>query len=98
MSIRRRNWYVKELNEFNSCVTCVHFLKHGVRKVTRKSVDIYGEVTNKEITTHKWEHWRKVDKSNMLHLRDDGRFVLGKTCQKYFIERTDKATSDNLSH
>ena len=62
--------------------------KYGIRVVTRKHIDEYGQEHHRHIKKHKWEQWRETVRTNMLHLTNERRFVLGKAVNEYFMHRT----------
>ena len=62
--------------------------KFGMRVMTRKTKDRYGNEQHRHIRKHRWEHWRESDKRRMLHLSNDRRFKLGKAINEYFVLRT----------
>ena len=82
------NTKIHELNIENSCPSYPRFHTYGVRTSTRSTTDMYGNVNVYNVKTHRWEHWRETDKTNMLHLRNDRRFKMGKAVNNYFISHT----------
>ena len=82
------NTKIHELNIENSCPSYPRFHTYGVRTSTRSTTDMYGNVNVYSVKTHRWEHWREKEKSNMLHLRNDRRFKMGKAVNNYFISNT----------
>ena len=85
------NWLnsqIHELNIKNLCPYYPRFHTYGVRTSTRSSKDRYGNVHVYHVKSHRWEHWREQEKTNMLHLRNDRRFKMGAAVNHYFIQRT----------
>ena len=85
------NWLnrkISELNLENKREEYVGIHKFGMRVMTRKTKDRYGNEQHRHIKKHRWEHWRESDKTRMLHLNNDRRFKLGKAINEYFVLRT----------
>ena len=85
------NWIngkIDQLNIEHGIANCLGVHKHGIRVVTRKWEDCYGQQHERHIRKHRWEHWREKVRRNMLHLTNERRFVLGKAINEYFIHRT----------
>ena len=82
------NAQIHELNLQNSCPFYPRFHTYGVRTSTRATKDRYGNQHNYSVKYHRWEHWRENEKVNMLHLRNDRRFKMGKAVNNYFVLRT----------
>ena len=85
------NWLNREISQLNiehgiASYPGVH--KHGIRVVTRKWLDSHGQEQEKHIKKHRWEQWREKVKTNMLHLSNERRFVLGKAINEFFMNRT----------
>ena len=63
--------------------------KHGTRVSNNKIKDVDGHVIHQtHLKKHRWEHWREKERTRMLHLTNERRFVLGKAVNEYFIHRT----------
>ena len=60
------NAKIKELNNLNDRPIYPSFHKHGVRKVTRRSMDRYSQESHREITSNKWDQWRETEIAQML--------------------------------
>ena len=69
------------------------FHTYGVRTATRSYTDEYGQVHQRKIKAHRWEHWRESDPARMLHLRNDRRFKMGIAVNNYFILNTNCSTA-----
>ena len=82
------NGKIDALNTENGMVNYPGIHKHGLRVMTLKHVDDNGQPQQKPIKRHRWEHWREADRSNMLHLTNERRFVLGRAINEFFINRT----------
>ena len=82
------NAKIDKINNENGMKFYVGVHKYGTRVVTRKHKDVYGQEHHRHIKKHKWEQWRETDKTNMLHLTNKRRFVLGKAVNEYFMHRT----------
>ena len=79
---------IDKINNENGMKFYVGVHKYGIRVVTRKHKDEYGQEHHRHIKKHKWEQWRETVRTNMLHLTNDRRFVLGKAVNEYFMHRT----------
>ena len=79
---------IDQLNIEHGVASYVGVHKHGIRVVTRKWVDKFGQQQVRHIRKHRWEQWREQVRSNMLHLTNKRRMVLGKAINEYFIKRT----------
>ena len=88
MKITNNKLYGKidRLNIEHGMVNYLGVHKHGIRVVTRKWQDLHGQLQREH--QHRWEQWREKVRSNMLHLTNDRRFVLGKAVNEFFINRT----------
>ena len=64
------------------------FHTYGLRTATRNYKDVYGQLHQYKVKGHRWEHWRESEPTNMLHLRDDRRFKMGRAVSNYFIFNT----------
>ena len=85
------NWLngkIDELNLANGMQYAVGVHKHGMRVATKKYVDQYGHTQQRQIKRHRWEYWREPVKTNMLHLINERRYVLGRAINEYFMNRT----------
>ena len=82
------NGKIDGLNIEHGMIDYLGVHKHGIRVVTRKWQDHHGQLQKKHIKKHRWEQWREKVRSNMLHLTNDRRFVLGKAVNEFFINRT----------
>ena len=82
------NAKIADLNIENGMGKYVGTHKFGMRVVTRKSKDRYGQIQHRHIRKHRWDHWREKEKQNMLHLTNERRFKLGKAVNDYFMWRT----------
>ena len=82
------NGKIDRLNIEHGMVDYLGVHKHGIRVATRKWQDHHGQLQRKHIKQHRWEQWREKVRSNMLHLTNDRRFVLGKAVNEFFINRT----------
>ena len=82
------NQAIHELNLANNVPDYPRFHTYGIRTATRRSKDVYGQEHHRHTKTHRWEHWRELDPTRMLHLRDDRRFKMGTAANKYFILKT----------
>ena len=82
------NGMIDQLNIEHGVASYVGVHKHGIRVVTRKWVDKFGQQQVRHIRKHRWEQWREQVRSNMLHLTNERRMVLGKAINEYFINRT----------
>ena len=82
------NAQIHELNMKNLCEFYPRFHTYGIRTSTRSTTDMYGNVKSYHVKLHRWEHWREQDRANMLHLRNDRRFKMGRAVNNYFILRT----------
>ena len=79
---------IHQLNLANAAPMYPRFHTYGVRTATRRSTDMYGQEHHNRVKSHRWEHWVEAEPSNMLHLRDDRRFTMGRALNKYFVLRT----------
>ena len=82
------NQEIHELNVANQVPLYPGFHTYGVRKDTRRRVDIYGQLHQRVLKYHRWEHWRESDRGRMLHLRNDRRFKMGQALVNYFSKNT----------
>ena len=82
------NNQIDKINHDNGMKYYVGVHKYGMRVVTRKRQDIYGQEHHRYIKQHRWDHWREKEKHNMLHLTNERRYVLGKAINEYFTNRT----------
>ena len=85
------NWINREIAAINIENGIEHYVgihKYGLRVANRKHTDEFGQVKEVHIKQHRWDHWRERVRSNMLHLSNDRRVVLGKAINEYFIHRT----------
>lgn len=82
------NGQIDDLNIANGCPEYPGFHKYGMRMVTRKYTDKYGQEHHRVIKKHRWEHWRESERSQKLHLTNERRFKMGKAVNEYFIIRT----------
>lgn len=83
------NGKIDAINLENGMGYYVGVHKHGVRVVNKKIVNEYGQVQQQiHFKRHRWEHWREKTKTNMLHLTNERRYVLGRAINDYFINRT----------
>ena len=92
------NWLnraIEDLNLENGAPDYVGIHKYGLRVVTRRRKDRYGQEHQRHIKKHRWEHWREKEKQNMLHLTNERRFKLGKAVNDFFICRTENHTAEN---
>ena len=70
------NWLNKAIDELNVAngkpdVLGIH--KYGMRVVTRRRWDKFGQEHQRHIRKHRWEHWREAERRNMLHLTNERR-------------------------
>ena len=85
------DWLNREISELNIKNGMKEYLgihKFGMRVVTRKTKDRYGQEQHRHVKQHRWGHWRESEKQNMLHLNNERRFKLGKAVNDYFMWRT----------
>ena len=82
------NQAIHELNLANNVPDYPRFHTYGIRTATRRSRDVYGQEHHRRIKAHRWEHWRELDPTRMLHLRNDRRYKMGTAANKYFILKT----------
>ena len=82
------NQKIHELNILNQVPMYPRFHTYGVRKDTRNRVDQYGQLHQRVLRSHRWEHWREAERGRMLHLRNDRRCKMGSAVIKYFIINT----------
>ena len=85
------NWIngkIDGLNIENGMQYAVGVHKHGMRVTTRKYVDENGHAQLRHVKRHRWEYWREPVKTNMLHLNNERRYVLGRAINEYFMNRT----------
>ena len=83
------NSAINQENRRNNVPEFPGFHTYGVRTATRKYTDQYGQVHQRVVKAHRWEHWREQDPASMLHLRNDRRIKMGIAINKYFIFNTD---------
>ena len=76
------------LNTSNNVPLYAGFHTYGVKKATRNHTNQYGQVYQRVIKAHRWEHRRETEPLRMLHLRDNRRFKMGTGLNKYFIVNT----------
>ena len=63
--------------------------KQGTRVSISKIKDVNGHVIHtRHVKTHRWVQWREKEKTRMLHLSNERRFVLGRAVNEYFVNRT----------
>ena len=89
--IGKLDWINNQIDKINHANGMNHYVgvhKYGIRVVTRKRRDIFGQEHHRHIKQHRWDHWREKEKNNMLHLTNERRYVLGKAINEYFINRT----------
>ena len=79
---------IKGMNIRNNVPNFVRVHTYGVRKVTRKYTDRYGQQHQRVVKSHRWEHWREPDRSNKLHLSNLRRYKMGQALNNYFILNT----------
>ena len=85
------NWLnraIDDLNIENGSKEYLGIHKYGLRVVTRRRVDRYGQEHQRHIQKHRWEHWRESDRKNMLHLTNERRMKIGRAINDPFILRT----------
>ena len=82
------NQEIKQLNYSNSVPNYPGLRTFGVRKVTRRWLDTYGQEHHREIQKHRWEQWIGSTRSGKLHLTSEMRFTVGRAINNYFITRT----------
>ena len=82
------NARIHQLNLVNSVPMYPRFHTYGVRTATRRSMDLFGQEHHLKVKSHRWEHWQEVETADMLHLRSDRRFTMGRALNKYFVLRT----------
>ena len=82
------NQEIHVLNEANQVPLYAGFHTYGVRKDTKKRVDRYGQLHQRTLKYHRWEHWREADRGYMLHLKNERRFKMGMALVNYFIHNT----------
>ena len=70
------NFQIERLND-ESGIKVPNFSTFGARVCNRTSKDIYGNITVRHTTTHRYEHWREKDFRRMLHLADTRRLKMG---------------------
>ena len=87
------NQNIRWENARNKAPNYPAFHTYGVRTATRRFVDRYGQVHQRVVKAHRWEHWREQDRPNMLHLRNDRRVKMGIAINNYFIMNTDCTTT-----
>ena len=85
------NWLNKEIHEINKKNNVpfypgFHF--YGTRKKTTTYRDTDGNEKRKETRSHRWEHWEQLERRNMMYLRSDRRFKMGKAINNYLLQRT----------
>ena len=82
------NHEIHVLNVSNQVRNYPGFHTYGVRKDTRKRYDIYGQLHQRVVRYHRWEHWRESERGRMLHLRNDRRYKMGQALVNYFLHNT----------
>ena len=83
------NSAINQENRRNNVPEFPGFHTYGVRKATRKYTDGYGQVHQRVVKAHRWEHWRESEPASMLHLRNDRRIKMAMALNKYLIFNTD---------
>ena len=83
------NAAINQENRRNNVPEFPGFHTYGVRTATKSYTDRYGQVHQRAIKAHRWEHWREEDPASMLHLRNDRRIKMGVALNKYLIFNTD---------
>ena len=63
-------------------------LSYCTRKKTTTYPDSDGNEKRKETRSHRWEHWEQLERRNMMYLRSDRRFKMGKAINNYLLQRT----------
>ena len=61
--------------------------KYGLRKLTTT----YPNGRKVISKAHRWEHWREIEKTKMLHLNDDQRALVGQIVLKFFYKPVHKS-------
>ena len=85
------NWLNKEIHEINKKNNVPFypgFAFYGTRKKTTTYRDTDGNEKRKETRSHRWEHWEQLERRNMMYLRSDRRFKMGKAINNYLLQRT----------
>ena len=83
------NGNIDQMNLDNGMPYSLGIHKHGTRVSTSKTKDMYGNVIHtRHMKTHRWQQWRETEKTRMLHLSNERRFVLGRAINEYFVNRT----------
>ena len=59
--------------------------KVGIRKVTRRWKDKYGQEHHRVIRKHRWEYWSEAVRRNKFTLTDERKFKIGAALNNYFI-------------
>ena len=83
------NMSINQENRRNNVPEFPGFHTYGVRTVTRRYFDLYGQEHQRVKKSHRWEHWREADPASMLHLRNDRRVKMGIALNNYLIFNTD---------
>ena len=82
------NEEIHRLNVRNNVPQYVRFHTYGVRKDTKNVYDQYGQLHQRVVKYHRWQHWRETNPANMLHLKNHRRFKMGTALNNYFILNT----------
>ena len=85
------NWINRKIADINIENGREHYVgihKYGLRMATRKYTDEFGQIKEVHIKHHRCEQWGESVRSNMLHLSNERRVVMGKAINEYFIHRT----------
>ena len=82
------NESINQMNRGNGVPNYPGFHTYGIRTTTRHNFDQYGQLHQRVVKTHRWEHWRETNPTRMLHLRDDRRVKMGIAVNKYFVINT----------
>ena len=72
----------------NNVPQYVRFHTYGVRTDTKNVYDQYGQLHQRVVKYHRWQHWRESNPANMLHLKNHRRFKMGTALNNYFILNT----------
>ena len=82
------NHKIRELNIANNFPHFPGFRTLGVRKVTRRWKDMFGQEHHREMQSHRWEQWVGSSRSEKLKLSQEKTFTVGSAINHYFITRT----------
>ena len=82
------NEIILSMNMDNGVTEFVRLHKFGIRSCTKRRVDQYGQVFQRRVRAHRFEHWCQGEVTTMLHLKNEIRFKIAAAINKYFQLRT----------